>query len=174
MVAANTQNCRKPRTIERRRYNFERVDNFIYLGSLMTGDNNVPEEITNRLIAANRSYFGLKSNFKSQLLSRNPKNSHTLNTSQANTYTRCRIIDCDKNDRKPSIFESKVLHRIYGPICEKGQWQKKYNTELQDLYNRPNIVNVIKSSTLRWADQVTQMDENKSPQQISCTNTGGQ
>jgi hypothetical protein len=27
---------------------------------------------------------------------------------------------------------------------------------------------------LRWADQVTQMDENKSPQQISCTNTGGQ
>jgi len=39
----------------------------------MTGDNNVSEEITNRLIAANRSYFLLKSQLKSQLISRKTK-----------------------------------------------------------------------------------------------------
>ena len=39
----------------------------------MTGDNDASEEITNRLIAANRSYFGLRSQLKSQLLSRNTK-----------------------------------------------------------------------------------------------------
>jgi hypothetical protein len=49
---------------------FERADNFIYLGSLMTGDNSVSQEITNHLVAANRSYFGLKSQFKPQLLPR--------------------------------------------------------------------------------------------------------
>ena len=43
MVATNTQNCSKPRTIEIWRYNFERVDSFTYLGSLVTGDNNVSE-----------------------------------------------------------------------------------------------------------------------------------
>ena len=42
----------------------------LYLGSLVTGDRNVSEEITNSLIAANRSHFGLKSQFKSQLLSK--------------------------------------------------------------------------------------------------------
>ena len=61
MVAANTHNCSKPCTIEMGRNKFERVDNCTYFGSLMTDDNNVSEEITNRHIAANRSYFGLKS-----------------------------------------------------------------------------------------------------------------
>jgi hypothetical protein len=55
------------------RYNLERVECYAYLDSLVNGDNNVSEEITNRLIAAVRSYFGLKSQFKSQLLSRKTK-----------------------------------------------------------------------------------------------------
>jgi len=63
MVAADTQNCSKPCPIEIGRYNL-RVDSFTYLGSLVTGNNNVSEEITNRLIATNRAHFGLK---KSQL-----------------------------------------------------------------------------------------------------------
>ena len=60
MVAVNTQNCSKPCAIEIRRHNFERVDSFIYLGLLVTGDNNVSDEIIYRLIAANKSYFGLR------------------------------------------------------------------------------------------------------------------
>jgi hypothetical protein len=40
-----------------------------------------------------------------------------------------------KNDeRKLSIFEKKTLHRIFGPICEGGQWQKKYNRELEESF----------------------------------------
>jgi len=68
MVAANTQNCSKPRAIE-----FERVDSFTYLGPLVSGDNIVSEEITKRLIATKRSYFGLRGQLKSQLLSRKTK-----------------------------------------------------------------------------------------------------
>jgi hypothetical protein len=49
-VAANTQNCSKPRTIEIGRYSFERVDSYTYLGSLVNGDNNVSEEITNCIV----------------------------------------------------------------------------------------------------------------------------
>ena len=55
------------------RYNLERVDSFMYLGSLVTGDSNVSEEVKNCLIAAYRSYFGLKSQCESQLLSRKTK-----------------------------------------------------------------------------------------------------
>jgi len=53
MVAANTQSCSKPCTIEIRRYSFERVHSFTCLGSLVTSNNNVSEEITNHLIADN-------------------------------------------------------------------------------------------------------------------------
>jgi len=56
MVAAHTQNCSKPCAIEIGRYNFERGNRFMCLGSMVTGDNNVSKEITNRLIAANVSY----------------------------------------------------------------------------------------------------------------------
>jgi hypothetical protein len=61
MVAVNTQNCSKTRAIEIGRYNFDKADSFAYLGSSVNGENNVSEEITNRLMAAIRSYFGLKS-----------------------------------------------------------------------------------------------------------------
>ena len=36
MVAANTQNCSKPHAIEMGRYNYERVDSFTCLGSIVT------------------------------------------------------------------------------------------------------------------------------------------
>jgi hypothetical protein len=49
-----------------------------------------------------------------------------------------------KNDaRRQSIFARKILCRIYGPIREGGQWQKRYDRESEELYNEPNTVNVI-------------------------------
>ena len=72
-----------------------------------------------------------------------------------------------KNDeRSSSIFKSKILHRIYGPVCKRGQWQKRYNKELEELNIEPDIVNVIKLSRLRWAGHVVQMDENELPEKI--------
>jgi len=44
----------------------------------------------------------------------------------------------------------KTLRRIYGPICKRGQWQKRSSRELEELYNEPNIINIIKYSRLRW------------------------
>jgi hypothetical protein len=67
------------------------------------------------------------------------------------------------DDRRLSIFERKILRRIYGPIYKRGQWQKRCNRETEELYNEPNIVNVIKPSRLRWAGHVEQMDENEYP-----------
>jgi hypothetical protein len=32
----------------------------------------------------------------------------------------------------------------------RGQWWKRDNRELEELYSEPNTVNVIKSSRLRW------------------------
>jgi len=44
----------------------------------------------------------------------------------------------------------KILRRIYGPICKRGQWRKRNRSELEEFYNEPNIINIIKYSRLRW------------------------
>ena len=175
MEAANTQNCNKPCTIEIGWYYFERSDSFTYLGSLVTGNSSVSEEITDHLIAANRSHFGLKIQRKSQLHSRKTKILiyRTL-VRPLLTYATVTWTVTKHNERRLRIFVRKILCRIYGPICKRGQWRKWYGRELEELYNELNIVNVINSSRLRWADHFVQMDENKLPKKILWTNPGGQ
>jgi len=65
------------------------------------------------------------------------------------TYTAGTWTMTKNDERRPSIFKRKIFHRIYGPICEGGQWRKRENRESEEFYNKPNIVNVIKFSRLR-------------------------
>jgi hypothetical protein len=149
MVAANTQSCSKPHAIEIGRYNFERVDSFSYHGSLVTGDSNVLDEITNRLRAANTSYFGQKCQLKSQLLSRKTKIlTYKTLVRLLLTYTTETWTVTVNEEGSLSILERKILHRIYGPICERerererARGQKRCDTEIKELYSEPNIVNI--------------------------------
>jgi hypothetical protein len=53
-----------------------------------------------------------------------------------------------------------VLRRIFGPKREEdGSWRKLHNDELHNLYSSPNIVRVIKSRRMRWAEHVARMVE---------------
>jgi hypothetical protein len=46
-----------------------------------------------------------------------------------------------------------VLRRIFGPKREEnGSWRKLHNDEIHSLYSSPNIVMVIKSRRMKWAD----------------------
>jgi hypothetical protein len=63
---------------------------------------------------------------------------------------------------------------MYGPTCKRGQWWKRYSRELEELYNEPDIVNVIKSSKLRGVGHVVRMGEDDLPKKMLWTNPGGQ
>ena len=55
------------------------------------------------------------------------------------------------------------MRRIFGPKRdENGEWRRLLNEELHSLYRSPNIVRVIKSSRLRWAEHVARMEEDRS------------
>jgi len=66
-------------------------------------------------------------------------------------------------ERRLRVFESRALKRIFGPKRDEvtGEWRKLYNEELNDFYSSPNIVRVIKSIRMRWAEHVACMGESR-------------
>jgi hypothetical protein len=62
---------------------------------------------------------------------------------------------------KLRLFENRVLRRIFGPKKgeRKGGWRKLYNEDLHNLYSSPNIIRMIKSRMMRWAEHVAHMNQ---------------
>jgi hypothetical protein len=60
----------------------------------------------------------------------------------------------------PWGFENRVL-RIFGPIRDEvtGGWRKVRNEELHNLYSSPNVIRMMKSRRITWAEHVAGMGE---------------
>jgi hypothetical protein len=52
-----------------------------------------------------------------------------------------------------------VLRRIFGPKRDEGtgEWRRLHNEELNDLYSSPNIIGVIESRRMEWAEHLACM-----------------
>jgi hypothetical protein len=61
------------------------------------------------------------------------------------------------------VFENRVLRRIFGQRRDgvTGGYRKLYNNELHNLYSSPNIIRIIKSGRMRWAEHVARMGEKR-------------
>ena len=56
------------------------------------------------------------------------------------------------------VLQRKILRTIYGPLCDRGEWRKRWNQELYDIYDDIDIVKRIKIQHLRLLGHVTRMD----------------
>ena len=59
------------------------------------------------------------------------------------------------------LFERKVLQCIFGAKQENEKWQKRYNYELCEAFNEPNIVNYIKVNRLARAGHLMRMNNDR-------------
>jgi hypothetical protein len=61
-----------------------------------------------------------------------------------------------REEHRLQVFENRVLKRIFGPKREEHKlWRKLHNGEPHSLYsspNVPNVVRVIKSRNMSWAE----------------------
>jgi hypothetical protein len=65
------------------------------------------------------------------------------------------------------VFENRVLRRIFAPErVVVGGWKILHNEELHNLYALQNIIRVIKSRRMRWAEHIAQMGEMRNAYKI--------
>jgi len=133
---------------------FERVEEFKYLGTTLTNQNSIAEEIKSRLTSGNACYHSVQNLLSSMLLSKNLKIKIYRTIILPIVLYGCGTWSLTlQEERKLRVFENMVLRRICGPRRDKviGEWMRLHSEELNDLYSSPNIVQVIKLRRMRWA-----------------------
>ena len=141
---------------------FERVEEFKYLGTTLTHQNSIAEEINSRLRSGNACYHSVQNLLSSRLLSKNLKIKIHRTIILPVVLYGCETWLLTWEEKMLRVFENMVL-RIFGPRRDEvmGEWRRLHNGELSDLYSSPNIVRVIKSRRMRWAGLVGRMGEER-------------
>ena len=154
------QNAGRSHNVKTDNSSFERLEEFKYLGTAVTNQTSVQEEIKSRLKSGNSCYHSVQNLLSSSLLSKN------LKIKIYRTIISPIVYGCEtwsltlREERRLRVFENRVL-RIFGPKRNEvtREWRKLHNEDLNDLYSSPNIVRVIKWRKMRWAGHVARMGE---------------
>jgi len=132
-------------------------EEFKYLGTTLTNQNSVAEEIKSRLKSGNACYHSVHNLLSSTFLSKNLKIKIYRTIILPVVLYGCESWSLTlREERKLRVFENMVLRRIFGPRRDEAteELMRFHNEELNDLYSSLNIVWVIKSRRTRWAGHV--------------------
>jgi len=148
MVMSRGQNAGRIQSVMIDNSTFERVEEFKYLGTALTNQNCIAEEIKSRLRSGNACYHSVQKLLPSMLLSRKLKiKIYRMIILPVVLYGCEAWLLTLREERKLRVFENMVLRRIFEPRSDEvtREWRRLHNEELKDLYSSPNIVRVIKS-----------------------------
>jgi len=112
------------------KYIFVTVEEFKCLGTTLTNQNSIAEEIKSRLRLGNACYHSVQNLLSSRLLSKNLKikigRTMTLPVVMYGCETWSLTL---REGRKLRVFENMVLRRIFGPGRNEvtGEWRRLHN-----------------------------------------------
>jgi len=100
---------------------FERVEDLKYLGTTLTHQNSILEEIKSRLRLGNACYHSVQNLLSSRLLSKNLKIKVYRTIIVLVVLYGCETWSLTlRAERKLRVFENMVLRRIFGPRRVEG------------------------------------------------------
>ena len=148
----------------------EVVEDFKYLGSTLTSNNDMMAEIKLRISSASKCSFALRNIIGSKLLSRTTKvQAYATIIRPVATYA-CETWSMTKEaERMMLVFEHKILRRILGPVrdAETGEWRVRHNAELRELTRLPPITSFIRAQRMRWAGHVARMPDGELVKEVA-------
>jgi hypothetical protein len=138
---------------------FEQVDNFKYLGALITSQNEVKADIKGKITAGNRCYRSFSKILGIRYISKNTKiRIYKTIIRPVVLYGSETWVITGKMASSLMTWERKILRKIYGPKCEQGVWRIRTNLELENVYRSPDIVTEIKVRRLEWLGHIIRTD----------------
>jgi len=152
MAMSRDQNVGRTHNMKTDNSSIERVEGFKYLGTTLTHQNYIQEEIKSRLKSGNACYHSVQNLLSSSFLSKNLRIKIYKTIILPVVLCGCETWSLTlREEPRLRVFENRVLRRIFGPKRDEvtGEWRKLYSEELNNLYSSPNIVRVIKSRKMR-------------------------
>ena len=123
---------------------YEKLKTFKYLGSLLTNQNSIQDEIKCQLKAGNSCYYSVQTLLSSRLLYKNLKIEVYKTIILPVVLYGCEAWRLAlREECRLRVFENRILRRMFGSKRDvNGEWRRFYE-ELHSLYRSPNIVRVI-------------------------------
>ena len=116
MIMSRDQNAGRSHSMKTDNSSTERVEDFKYLGTTLTNKNSIQEEIKSRLELGNACYYLVQNLLFSSLLSKNLKiKIYRIIILPVVLYGSETWFLTLREERRLSVFENRVLRRLFGP-----------------------------------------------------------
>ena len=141
MIMSRDQNAGQTHSMKTDNSSFEKVDDFKYLGTTLTNQNSIQEEMKSGLKSGNACYHSVQNLLSSSYLSKNLKIKIYRTIILPVVLYGCETWSLTLREER----RLRVLRRIFGPKRDEvtGEWRKLHE-ELNNLYSSSNTVRVIK------------------------------
>jgi len=119
---------------------FDRVEDFKYLGTTLTNQNSIAEEIKSRLKSGNACCHWVQNLLSFRLISKNLKIKIYRNVILLFVLYGCETWSLAlREERKLRVFKNRVLRKIFGPRRDvaTGEWRRLHNEEIMTFIPYP-------------------------------------